>query len=141
MAHDIRWIQRFQNYIKALKRLSDAVELADERALSDLKTQGLIQVFECTQELALKLLKDYLEYQGITNLIGSKDAVRSAFKNGLIENGDAWMTMIPDRNSSSHTYELNVAEEIAENIFTVYHSEFTKLAARFNTILETSLDD
>lgn len=49
---DIRWKQRFQNYCKAFIRFSDAVALANERPLSDLERQGLIQSFEFTQELA-----------------------------------------------------------------------------------------
>jgi len=32
--------------------------------------------------------KDYLEDKGIAGLVGSKDATRSAFKNGLIDQGD-----------------------------------------------------
>lgn len=40
---DIRWIQRFQNYRKALARLTEATKLAAQRPLSDLEQQGLIQ--------------------------------------------------------------------------------------------------
>ena len=40
---DIRWMQRFSNYRKALARLADAVALTKERKLSDLEQQGLIQ--------------------------------------------------------------------------------------------------
>ena len=52
METDIRWKQRFQNYCKALKQFSEAVALANERPLSDLERQGLIQAFEFTQELS-----------------------------------------------------------------------------------------
>jgi hypothetical protein len=34
---DVRWRQRFQNYRQALSRLSDAVALSRQRALSDLE--------------------------------------------------------------------------------------------------------
>lgn len=80
------------------------MELGRERPLSPLETQGLIQSFEFTQELAWNVLKDYLEDKGILGLIGSKDASRSAFKNGLIDNRDGWMKMIEARNLTSHTY-------------------------------------
>ena len=52
METDIRWKQRFQNYCKALNRFYEAVRLANERPLSDLERQGLIQAFEFTQELS-----------------------------------------------------------------------------------------
>lgn len=41
-AEDIRWIQRFNNFNKALAQLREAVELARQRPLSKLEEQGLI---------------------------------------------------------------------------------------------------
>ena len=51
-AKDIRWIQRFNNFNKAFARLKNAVQLTEERELSELEEQGLIQGFEYTHELA-----------------------------------------------------------------------------------------
>ena len=79
METDIRWKQRLQNYKKALGTMESAVELAAVRELSDLEKQGVIQGFEFTFELAWNLMKDYLEEQGITGIIGSKNAVRQGF--------------------------------------------------------------
>ncbi|MFP4316681.1 MAG: nucleotidyltransferase substrate binding protein [Desulfovibrionales bacterium] len=141
MPEDIRWKQRFDNYQRALGRLEEAVELSHERKLSDLEEQGLIQGFEFTHELAWNVLKDFLEYQGVGDIIGSKGAVRQAFKNGLIENGEIWMTMISDRNRSTHTYNQAVAKEIAERILNDYFSEFQKMAQRFKAILAESGDE
>jgi len=80
---DIRWIQRFQNFKRAFQQLSAAVELAEERDLSDLEQQGLIQAFEFTHELAWNTLKDFLEAHGTTvRIYGSRDATREAFAAG-----------------------------------------------------------
>ena len=40
----IRWKQRFHNYGKALRTLTEAIELALQRPLSKLEKQGLIQI-------------------------------------------------------------------------------------------------
>jgi hypothetical protein len=48
---DIRWIQRFNHFVKALSQLEEAVQLAQQRPLSKLEEQGLIQAFEFTHEL------------------------------------------------------------------------------------------
>ena len=48
----IRWIQRYENYQKALRQLREALELKKERALSRLEKLGTIQAFEFTHELA-----------------------------------------------------------------------------------------
>ena len=109
---DVRWRQRFQNYQQALSRLTEAVALSRQRPLSDLEQQGLVQVFEFTHELAWSVLKDYLEEQGFVDIIGSKNATREAFKNGLLDDGDSWMEMIRARNLTSHTYNEALAEEI-----------------------------
>ena len=86
---DIRWIQRFSNYQRALLTLADATNLADTRVLSNLEQQGLIQGFEFTHELAWNVLKDYLEEQGFVSIIGSKNATREAFSNALIADGQS----------------------------------------------------
>ncbi len=118
---DIRWIQRLDNYNKALSKLRHAVELDKTKALSELEKQGLIQAFEYTHELAWKVMKDYFVFQGNTEITGSRDATRQAFKAALIEDGDHWLQMIQNRNITSHTYNEEIAEEIYQNIVSVFY--------------------
>jgi nucleotidyltransferase substrate binding protein (TIGR01987 family) len=127
MAEDIRWKQRFDNYRRALHQLTLAVQLLEQRPLSDLEQQGMIQGFEFTHELAWNVLKDYLEYEGIQGLVGSRSTVREAFKRGLITDGEAWMDMIEKRNLSSHTYNLDVATQLVAAIRDAYHPAFLVL--------------
>lgn len=117
---DVRWRQRFQNYQQALSRLNEAVALSRQRALSDLEQQGLVQAFEFTHELAWNVLKDYLEEQGYVGIIGSKNATREAFKNGLLEDGESWMDMIKARNLTSHTYHTKIAETSSKTFSGVF---------------------
>lgn len=137
---DIRWKQRFNNYLRALKTLTEAVQLAQERQLTKLEEQGMVQGFEFTHELAWNVLKDYLEEKGIVGLIGSKDATREAFKNGLIEDGSAWMDMIKARFLSSHTYNPETAEEIVENVLTRFYPQFELMARKFAALAEDEDD-
>lgn len=128
---DVRWLQRFQNFKRAFHQLASAAKLAEQRPLSELEQQGLIQAFEFTHELAWNVLKDYLEEQGLTGIIGSKNATREAFKNGLLENGEVWMEMIESRNQSTHTYDSSTAEVIAKAITSSHVLEFEKFQKRF----------
>jgi nucleotidyltransferase substrate binding protein (TIGR01987 family) len=134
MTEDIRWKQRFSNYLKALQTLAEAVELARQRPLSKLEQQGLIQGFEFTHELAWNVLKDYLDAQGFVGLVGSKNATRQAFKDALIEDGDAWMDMIKARNLTSHTYNTDVALGIASDILTRFYPAFSAMANTFASL-------
>ena len=134
-SQDIRWIQRFSNYKKAMQTLSEAADLAGSRALSNLEQQGLIQGFEFTHELAWNVLKDYLEEQGFVGIIGSKNATREAFKNALIADGEVWMDMIKARNMTSHTYNTELAQEIATDILQRFHPAFEAMAVTFGTLM------
>lgn len=128
---DLRWRQRFDNFQRALQVLERGVALARQRPLSELEQQGLIQGFEFTHELAWNLLKDYLQYQGIEAIIGSRDATRLAFQNGLIRDGEGWMAMIKARNQSSHTYNLEQAQVIARDVIDRCTPLFAALRKRF----------
>ena len=136
MNSDIRWVQCFDNYGRALQTLRNAAELATQRPLSELEQQGLIQGFEFTHELAWNLLKDFLEAQGIAGLIGSRDAIRTAFKNGLLEEGETWMEMIKARNLSSHTYQQDLAQRIATDILTRFYPAFVALELKMRSMLD-----
>ena len=133
MNEDIRWKQRFQNYKKALATLKNAVELAQERELTELEKQGMIQGFEFTFELAWNVMKDYLEEQGIIGIIGSKGAVRHAFNKGLIEDGQVWMDMIKDRNLASHAYDEEIALGLVVAIIDTYYHQFSLLAQKMHS--------
>jgi nucleotidyltransferase substrate binding protein (TIGR01987 family) len=123
-SEDIRWTQRFQNFIKAFALLEEAVEINNRQGLSDLEEQGLIQRFEFTHELAWNVFKDYFDYQGNTQITGSRDATREAFNKGLIQDGEGWMEMIKSRNQSSHTYNEEVAADLKNKITKNYHNLF-----------------
>jgi nucleotidyltransferase substrate binding protein (TIGR01987 family) len=134
MDMDLRWKQRLQNYKRAFAVLEKAVELANTRELTDLEKQGLIQGFEFTFELAWNVMKDYLEEQGIIDIVGSKAAVRNAYKNGIIDDGQIWMDMIESRNISSHSYDEETANKILMQIINSYFLHFQKFLNKMEGI-------
>lgn len=127
-------MQRFDNYKRALIKLKEAVDLSKSRALTELEKQGLIQSFEYTHELAWNLMKDYLSYQGIQDIVGSRDASRHAFNKGLVMEGEIWMEMIKSRNLTSHTYNQDIADNIVEKIKDNYIDAFLNLDLKFDTL-------
>lgn len=124
---DIRWKQRFENYEKAFGHFKKAVSNADDP--SDLEKAGVIQYFEFTHELAWKVIKDFLEYEGITGIIGSRSATRCAFNKGLITNGQIWMDMIESRNKTVHAYRKDILEK-----------EYTRITENYFSLFEVFLD-
>lgn len=133
-SQDVRWVQRFSNFKKALLRLKESVEIADSRELSRLEKEGLIKTFEYTQELAWLVMKDYLVYQGINNITGLRDAIREAFAIELISDGNNWIDTIRSRNLTSHTYNEQVAEEIINKTINVYHPLFIQFESKMESL-------
>ena len=128
---DIRWIQRFANYRKALFRMKEAVEIVKTKMnvddkVDDLLQEGLIQRFEYTHELAWKVMKDYAEYHGYNEITGSRDAIRKALEIGIIDDKQ-WMESIIDRNLTSHNYDDVVADSISKRIIEIYFPLFIQL--------------
>ncbi len=132
---DIRWIQRFDNFCKALAQMT---KFMDKGELNELEEQGLIQSFEYNHELAWKTLKDFLEAKGSSNLYGSKDVSREAFKLGLLgdseQDGLLWLDMIEKRNLTSHTYNEKTAQEIVQAITNDYFQSFVALRERLQAL-------
>jgi len=127
---DTRWIQRYNNYSRALGLLEAAAGI--DKA-SELEIEGMIQRFEYTFELAWKTLKDYLEDRGFTEIVGSKEAIRLAFANDVIKDGEIWMDMIRSRNLTTHIYDSDKAVLIANDIRTLYLPCFQQLKGYLET--------
>ena len=124
---DVRWQQRFANFQAALDQLESFFE---PPALNEREQQGLIKAFEYCFELGWSTLRDLLLAEGNADLLGSRDTLRLAFSRGLIDDGEAWMRMIQDRNLTSHTYNLVTAEQIAAQVAGCYLGCFQRLRAR-----------
>lgn len=128
---DIRWEQRFSNYVKAFDKLSKAVEIVkrsiDEKEdvddINELQREGLIQRFEYTHELAWNVISDYAKYQGYQDIKGSRDAIRYGLEHNLISSKE-WMNTISDRNKTSHTYNEETADDVINDIIDTYYPLF-----------------
>jgi nucleotidyltransferase substrate binding protein (TIGR01987 family) len=131
---DIRWQQRLANYEKALNQLTDGIENNGENPIAIIK-EGIIQRFEFTHELAWKVMKDYLDYEGIQNVNGSRSATREAFNKGLISEGQIWMDMIESRNETVHTYQAAILETEYTKIVSLYYPLLLAFYRKMQTLL------
>ena len=115
-----RWRYRFRNFSRALSLLREAAE-DDPAGLNDLEREGLIQRFEYTFELAWNTLKDRLEHDGLQlPTVTPRSVIRAAFVAKMIDDGDAWIDMLTDRNLMSHTYDFAVFDRVASDVHTRY---------------------
>ena len=115
--------------IKAIGRRSESPD-------KDLLKEGFIQRFEFTHELAWKVMKDYLEYQGHTDIRGSRDAFRKALSIGIIET-PLWIDSIQTRNITSHTYD----EDIIDTTFQTIMTDYYPMMKDFETVMSELMKD
>ena len=128
---DLRWKQRYHNYTNALNELRAAVRIDQDAGLNRLEAMGMIQAFEFTYELGWKLMKDYLQYQGIADLVGSRDTIRAAVAQSIASESEGiiWLRMLQDRNRTSHIYNEATMREIQTAISESYFPAFESLNA------------
>lgn len=116
-----RWQLRFQVFGRALSLLRQGLETLDERSLSDLEREGLIQRFEYTWELGWNLIADYLDFQGV--ILPTKTpriVLKTAYERGVIADGPEWMNALDARNRMAHTYNFSAFEEVVAAVHARY---------------------
>jgi nucleotidyltransferase substrate binding protein (TIGR01987 family) len=124
---DTRWKQRFENFDRACALLE---RTATNLELSEAERGGLIQFFEMAFELSWKLLKDYLTDEGY-DIKSPRGAIKQAFQNQLIANGQTWLMALEDRNLTSHTYDEETALRVEKMIREDYFPLLQVLRATF----------
>jgi nucleotidyltransferase substrate binding protein (TIGR01987 family) len=133
-----RWQYRFDNFKRAYILLQEAIETSQERPLSQLEKEGVIQRFEYTMELAWKTMTDYLEAQNVVLAhITPRAVIKEAFAAKLINDGQVWMDALDARNKLSHTYDFKTFEAVIVDIRTRYLLAINQL---YTDLLACSLD-
>ena len=134
-----RWVYRFDNYKRAFLLLREAIEIMEERDLTQLEKEGVIQRFEYTWELAWKVLKDFLENEGVTlDRVTPSSVIKAAFEAKIVSDGDNWMRALDARNKMSHTYNLKKFEDVIKDIQSCYLKLFDDLHL---SLLESALEN
>lgn len=97
----------------ALNRLGEVLKkpLEDD----DIVLDATIQRFEFSVELFWKTMRRFLAAEGIEAKT-PKEVLQKAYAANWIENETLWLSMLKDRNLTSHTYEQENALEIYQSI-------------------------
>jgi nucleotidyltransferase substrate binding protein (TIGR01987 family) len=118
------------DFKKALEQLKSALEIPAE---DNVRKAGCIQYFEFCFELAWKTIKKIAEDQGLKDANSPKSALKTAFKQGWIQNEEVWLGILSARNAMSHTYSQEHALDIYEELPN-FTKNLDKLLDKLNTI-------
>ena len=103
-----------QSLTSALTVYSDPKTATRTAAERDVLRAGGIQNFEFTYEVYWKFMKRWLETNVSPTMDGltRKELFRLAAENKLIKKVEAWMLYHQSRNETSHTYDIETAEDV-----------------------------
>lgn len=106
---------------KALRQLNAAIEEQRSDPERTLLRDGLIQRFEFTYELAIRMLRRYLESVAPSSeevrLLSFEDLIRLGDERGLLLSPVAvWKKYRESRNLTSHTYNEETALDVVDSI-------------------------
>ena len=122
------WKDSFYVLGKAINRLKEVTE-HPELTKNDYMRDAAIQRFEFTVELFWKVLKKILQYEQVETTT-PRDTLSKAYQYKFIDSEDVWLTILNDRNNTSHAYN----EEKAKQIFQHIQSYLPVFVATYKTL-------
>lgn len=117
--------EKYEKLKQAVTRLGESLTEYQNTPSSTMR-DGVIQRFEFCFELAWKTMREYLLDQGYLDINSPRATLKQAFDDGIISSQD-WLTMLADRNLTSHVYDDNTAAQIFSRIQLQYLDLFNSL--------------
>ena len=121
MDNDLRWRQRFQNFGKAFEALQRRIDEYEQHPNDEAYQMALISSFIIMYELSWKVLKDYLQNEGVDVNNSPKNVFRNAFQNELIFKVESWMESIVKRDETVHAYHEGTLRKVIQFITETFY--------------------
>ena len=137
MAEQEKYQKKYENFSRIINRLNEHLQARKIGQFSDLEQSGLATQFELSFELMWKMMKDYLEFNGVEiGIISPTNVLKSAASSGLLEeisvDGEVLMEALQARNQLTHVYDFETALDTLEKIKTGYVPEMLKVESYFD---------
>ena len=109
------------SFEKAIKSLAEVIEMWNNDKVNDVIRDSMIQRFEYTYSLSLKMIKRYFKISAFEkeNIDGMtfNEMVRAANRMDILRsNLEKWDEFRQIRNMTSHTYDEEIAQKVVEII-------------------------
>jgi len=136
---ELRFEDSLNNFKKALEKFEKILSEKGffiAHSLEDEYREIAIKRFEYTYESAWRALKRYLEFEGIISKT-PREVFKNAYSIEIIENEDIWLSMINDRNYTSHVYDDFITRDIElrlESYLKEFINLYEKLRAGYETL-------
>lgn len=132
-------MKKFDNFNSNLAVLSGAhnEDLENEFIIS-----GIIDKFFIQFELAWKVLKELLRYEGngVANSGSPREIIKAAYAVYEFIDEDIWLSMLKERNNMTHIYDGNEAKELVKKIIDQYIPTFCLMKEEIERRYQDLLD-
>lgn len=133
-------MKKYDNYASQLAVLS---RTKDEDLTNEFIMSGVISKFALQFELAWKLLKETLTYEG--NAVAAsgspREILKAAFATYSFIDEDVWLAMLKARNDLVHIYDGEAASLMVARIRDEFIPEFEQVKAGLDNLYENVLFD
>jgi nucleotidyltransferase substrate binding protein (TIGR01987 family) len=129
--------QCLEEFQGQLEELVIYASRGDKSGYTETQSRDLINNFEVTHELALKVIAKYFERSKKGPFSGSRDATVEAFHAELIDDGKGWLDMIIDRIQYNPVYNIDSQANFLENI----RKRYIRLLERFERTMVKKLEE
>ena len=132
-------MKKFDNFKSNLAVLSKA---QDEDLKNEFIISGIIDKFFVQFELAWKVMKELLRYEGSSaaNTGSPREIIKAAYKvYDFIDEG-IWLAMLKERNNMTHIYDGNAANELVKKIIDSYIPMFCLMEKEIENRYQEILD-
>ena len=132
-------MKKFDNYRANLEVLCRAYQ---EDLENEFIVSGIIDKFFIQFELAWKVLKELLRYEGrsIAGFGSPREIIKASYEIYDFLEEDAWISMLRDRNNMTHIYDGKEARELAKKILDCYIPTFVhmkeEIEAKYQDIVD-----
>jgi nucleotidyltransferase substrate binding protein (TIGR01987 family) len=116
----LRWQQRFTNFENSRNQLYQLIASFQSNQYDHKLKINIIETFKFTFKLAWKTIKDFLIYQGVSDVNFPRQVIKKGFKYLIIENGECWIKILSDEDLIN--YEDN--EEVISNLLDRIKEEY-----------------
>ena len=133
-------MKKFENFKENLKVLKEA---GKQDLKNEFVTGGIINKFYIQFELSWKVLKELLVYEGVTEAANGspREIIKAAYRTYDFINEEIWLSMLSERNSTSHVYDKKAAKTLVGKIISEYIDSFVDLEKhieeRYRNIIST----
>ncbi len=132
-------MKKFDNYKSNLTVLSQAY---NENLENEFIISGIIDKFFIQFELAWKVLKELLRYEGnsIANTGSPREIIKASYAVYEFIDEKLWLSMLKERNDMTHIYDGNEAKELVKKIIGEYIPAFCLMKEEIENRYQEILD-